>query len=69
MKKISSKKFSLADLQQQLSRAEMKKIKAGGDAGLNTCAPAGEKCPNPDATPDGCCGSCKPNSMGIKLCY
>ena len=66
---MSSKKFSLADLQQQLSRAEMKKIKAGGDAGLNTCAPAGEKCPNPDATPDGCCGSCKPNSMGIKLCY
>jgi|GEM_PF-5205310 hypothetical protein len=66
---MQTKKLNLSDLQQQLSRVEMKQIKAGNYAGLNTCAPAREKCPNPDGTPDGCCGSCKPNSVGIKLCY
>ena len=33
---MSSKKLSLADLQQQLSRDEMKKIKAGNDQILAT---------------------------------
>ena len=51
---MQTKKMSLADLQQQLSRAEMKKIKAGSGYGNkcnvycksnNDCDTAGKPCP------------------------
>ncbi|WP_288073261.1 hypothetical protein [Hydrotalea sp.] len=41
---MQTKKMSLADLQQQLSRAEMKKIKAGGNLDQSLSGTQGYMC-------------------------
>jgi hypothetical protein len=64
---METKKMSLANIQGKLSRGEMKKIMAG--SGDFACAPNGADCPSPNGVPDGCCGTCKSNSVGVKACY
>ncbi|WP_288073269.1 hypothetical protein [Hydrotalea sp.] len=58
---MQTKKMSLADLQQQLSKAEMKKIKAGSTVGFN------DKCP---ATCNSNCNApyCKCDTNGSNVC-
>ena len=63
--KMKTKKMSLADVKDKLSRAEMKNIMAGTAPGGGKC---GDFCNSSDDCPDSHCGLCESKDDGPYVC-